>query len=58
MLLWNFKNATSAPVWTEQNVDIPAQDEPFNIIIRGRVTSGSRGDAAIDDLSVRSGPCA
>lgn len=38
-------------------MDIPAQNETFQIIVRGRVASGSRGDAAIDDLILQSGQC-
>lgn len=32
-----FSNNTATPVWTKQNVNIPAQNGPFQIVIRGTV---------------------
>ena len=43
--------------WHIKKVDIPAQTYDFTIIIEGIRGAGSYGDAAVDDISVRSGVC-
>lgn len=56
-LLATFDTATTYPDWIERSVNIPAQNETFQIIISGRVAYSFSGDAAIDDLSLQSGKC-
>lgn len=50
-------DATAAPGWVKSHVPIPAQNETFNIVIRGIVQSESDGNEAIDDLIIKSGIC-
>ena len=52
-----FNTNTRTPEWIEQNVDIPAQNELFQVIIRGRTSYSFEGDAAIDDLVLTPGTC-
>ena len=56
-LLVSFDTPTLWPDWKEQNVDIPAQADDFQIVIRGIGSFSFEGDAAIDDISMRSGKC-
>lgn len=49
--------STLVSVWVEQIVDIPAQVETFQIIIRGRRGFSFTGDAAIDDIQITPGNC-
>ncbi|XP_052766854.1 MAM and LDL-receptor class A domain-containing protein 1-like [Mya arenaria] len=52
-----FTQATATPAWEEHNINIPAQPSNFNVVVRGIIGSGFASDAAIDDLSIHSGPC-
>ncbi|XP_052272348.1 MAM and LDL-receptor class A domain-containing protein 1-like isoform X2 [Dreissena polymorpha] len=55
--LASFNTASNTPVWTEKDVQIPAQGANFHVVIRGVIGSGFASDAAIDDISMHSGKC-
>ncbi|KAL4238936.1 hypothetical protein ACF0H5_003640 [Mactra antiquata] len=55
--LATFATGDSTQIWTKQQVDIPAQTNDFNIVIRGTIGSGYSSDEAVDDLHLKPGHC-